>query len=476
MVTATPKTVPVTFVIMGVTGDLSKKKLLPALHRLLSDKKIDDILIVGIGTRETDEGNIIRASRESVNDKYDAAWRKIEENLFYFPLDFYDEERFAELATFIDQKEKEKGMPGNRLFYLTTLPQHFDVITRSLSKFGIAPHSDKRWSRVAFEKPFGHDLPSARHLNNVVHSVFPEEQVFRVDHYLAKELVQNIAILRFSNRIFEPIWSRHHIEHIQIIISEDYGTEGRGKFYDRYGAIRDVIQNHVLQLLALVTMEEPAALTPEHIHDRKLEILQSLKCKGGSHLVRGQYSGYRTEEGVDNKSTTETMAALKLYVDTERWNNLPIYVLTGKKMSRKMTAIHIYFRSARCTLQKVCAYDQNVLTLQITPQRGVYLRLNGKAPGKREIAPIKLDFCHECTFGPNTPEAYENVFSDIIENNTSGFIRGDEIEAAWKFVDRLLALDVPVVEYRPGELPEASIQLLRHEGNAWDLSPRFPDA
>ncbi|MFQ5836163.1 MAG: glucose-6-phosphate dehydrogenase, partial [bacterium] len=388
---------------------------------------------------------------------------------YYFQTNFYDEKRFRDLGNFVKSAEQKHRLSGNRLFYLATMPQHFRAIAHSLGKYKLV-EPKKGWTRVIFEKPFGEDLTSAKKLNSCIEKVFDENQIYRVDHYLGKELVQNVTAIRFTNTILEPLWNKDYVDHVQIVLSEDFGIEGRGAYYDRYGVLKDVVQNHMMQLLCLVAMEAPFKLGGEYIRDEKVRVLKSIRDIDPENVVLGQYDGYTEEKGIAKNSNTETFAALKLFVDNERWKDVPFYLITGKKMKDKITSIYIQFKQAPCLLLNgVCDFLPNYLVIQIQPDEGIYLQLNAKAPGKFEITSVKMDFCHKCTFGPNTPEAYENLLLAVMNGDQSVFIRSDEIEATWRVIDEIVEKKPVVYSYRPGGYPEQAKKLIEKDKRYWHL-------
>lgn len=388
-----------TIIIFGTTGDLARKKLIPALYNLLLNKKLTYCFIVGIGRKQLTATQVLERSRDYINPFDGRIWNKLQRKFYYFRSDFYDQNKFGKLGNLIKSAEREIGLSGNRLFYLATMPEHFDRVVRNIRTYRLAKQKNG-WSRAVFEKPFGENLASVQRLNECVRSVFSEDQIFRIDHYLGKELVQNIAIIRFTNTILEPLWNRNYIDHVQIILSENLGIEERGAYYDKYGALKDVVQNHLLQLLCLVAMEPPSRLNGDYIRDEKMKILRSIEEICPKNVILGQYKGYREEKGVSADSRTETFAALKLFIQNARWKDIPFYMITGKAMKNKTSSIYIQFREPPCLLPGgICDFPPNYLVIQIQPEEGFYLQLNGKSPGKMEVVPLRMNFCHKCTFG-----------------------------------------------------------------------------
>lgn len=454
------------FIILGASGDLTKKKLIPAIYNLVLNKKIKNYAVIGV-SRKTKVKDLIENFKPYINNINGGLWKELEKRIYHFNVDFYDEKCFNGLSDLIKKVEKKHNLSGNRLFYLATLPEHFETIVKNINRCHLS-HQNETWSRIVFEKPFGRDLNSAKKLNKVINKVFKENQVYRMDHYLGKELVQNLSIIRFTNTIFEPLWNKNYIDHVQIVLSENIGIEQRGNFYDKYGALKDVMQNHMLQLLALTSMESPKKLTEKYIRDEKVKILKSVKIKD---VVLGQYEGYKKENGVKNNSNTETFAATKLYINNKRWKGVPFYLLAGKNMKEKFSCIYVEFKKAPCLLfSGVCNFMPNFLAIQIQPEEGFYIQLNAKVPEKIDITSVNMDFCHSCRFG-NSPEAYENLLFDAIKGDQSAFIRSDEIEEAWKIIDNIKKPKVHI--YKHKELPEAANKLIQKDGRNWHLTINY---
>jgi len=373
---------------------------------------------------------------------------------------------YAKLKNLIKDVEKKYKL-SNRLFYLATLPQHFKIITKYLGEQKIVEkHQDKKecedckhpWSRIVYEKPFGHNLKSAKEINKCIAKLFHEKQIYQIDHYLGKELVSNIALVRFTNRIFEPLWNSKHIDSVQIILKETLGVGTRGKFYDKHGAIKDVVQNHMLQILALVAMETPTKLEAKPIRDAKAKVLKKVKVK---NTILGQYQGYKKAADINPKSTTETFATLKLCINNKRWKDVPFYLKTGKCLDKRETSIHIKFKPVQCLLSKNCPSDTNYLVIKIKPNEGIILELNAKTPGKaKEITPVEMEFCHSCLFGPNTPAAYEILLADVINGDQSTFVRSDEIEQSWKIIEQIPMDKLKVYPYKQGSTGPKEIKNL----------------
>lgn len=356
-------------------------------------------------------------------------------------MDFNDSAAYAKLSKLLKDIEKNNNLIGNRVFYFATMPHHFEVISRNFANHRIVPDkkkiksfSDVPWHKLVYEKPFGYDLTSAKNINKYITQIFDEQQIYRIDHYLGKELVGNIAMIRFTNRVFEPLWNNEHIDSVSINISENIGVEARGAFYDSYGALKDMVQSHMLQILALVAMEAPKRLAANFIRDAKANVLKKIDVE---QVVLGQYDGYLQEKDVKLNSKTETFAALCLKVNNNRWGGVPFYLKTGKFLNKKEAFIEITFKRVECLLD-FCPSQPNSLKIKISPDEGFYLGLNVKVPGvANEVVPVSMDFCHSCLFGPNTPAAYQILLSDVIMGDQSAFVRSDEVEISWKILKQI---------------------------------------
>ncbi len=418
------------FIIFGATGDLTKRKLIPGIYNLLNHNGIKKFHIIGAAKDPMNKDKLIDSSKKFIKTKKPKLLSKLKKTTGYLQLDFNKSE-FTKLKSELERLEK-KGFQ-NKIFYFATGSNNFEIISEKLKKSGILKNKSG-WSRVVFEKPFGSDLKSSDKLNKCLQKIFDEKQIYRIDHYLGKELVENISIVRFSNAMLEPIWNNKHIENIQIILDEDFGIKERGPFYDTYGAIKDVIQNHMLQLLALITMEMPDSFSGDSVRSKKAKLLQNVKIK---KTITGQYDGYTREKGIARKSKTETFAAMSLEINNKRWKGVPIYFRAGKYLDKKETKIIIRFKKIKCLFENTCPTKGNELEIRIFPNEGISLELNTKTPGESKSTPIKMDFCHSCVFGPNTPEGYENLFKDIIKGDQSTFIREDELRNSWKIIDKV---------------------------------------
>jgi len=484
-------------VIFGATGDLTHRKLVPALYNIAADGELPPALtVVGFARRDkSDEqfrnelGEAVRQhSRQTVKDE---VWDSFAQSIFYHRSEFGDSAGYAALKDRLDKIDEEKGTNGNRLYYLAVAPDQFEIILNGLKEHGLNHAKDGAWSRVIVEKPFGIDLPSARELNEVVNKAFAEGDTYRIDHYLGKETAQNIMVLRFANAIFEPLWNSRFIDHIQITAGETLGVEARGGYYDGAGAMRDMVQNHLMQLLCLTAMEPPTDLQANSVRDEKVKVIRSLHPITGSavatHVVRGQYGpgaifgkevpAYRDEDRVDPQSMTETYVALKLHIDTWRWAGVPIYMRVGKRLPKSGTEISVHFKSAPSVLfhHNQPELDSNVLVIRIQPDEGISLRMEAKIPGASvRIEPVKMDFHYGTSFGKASPEAYERLLLDAMSGDATLFARRDEVEQAWAFVDAIRAswddakIDTPLETYASGSWgPDAADALLAQDGRSW---------
>ena len=470
---------PTILTIFGATGDLSADYLIPALLHMDKHKLLPaDFKLVCVGRRPLDKVgylNFILKKSEKIKGLSQKDKKSFLKHLIYFRGDFEHPESFKALAGVLADQEKPKHACFNRLFYFATNPQQFAALTRILQSCGLltACSTHERQSRILVEKPFGFNLKSAQALNGLLLKYFEEEQIYRIDHYVGKETVQNLMVARFANSLFEPLWNNRFIDHVEISVFEKDGVGGRANFYDRSGAIKDFLQNHILQMLALIAMDEPYNLTANIIRDEKLRVLEALepfdKAKLASRLVLGQYAGYEKE--IKQESRTESYFALKTYVNLPRWSGVPFYLRTGKRLSKKLTQISIHFREPVRCLFKGCA--ANVLTFQIQPDEAVFLQINSKIPGFGiELHQANLEFGYQKAFHGEIPSAYERLLLDFMEGDQRLFIRSDEIEASWHFVDSITESPVfkrlPVNKYKPGSSgPKEADEFMKKDAKGW---------
>jgi glucose-6-phosphate 1-dehydrogenase len=456
------------FIILGATGDLTKRKLIPAIYKLVASGEVGHFAILGVSVDQTDMSKVFTQARTFVPEAQEDVWQRLEANAAYFCMDFNNAAAYANLSSVINALEQTYELSGNRLFYLATMPHHFISITQNLTAQKMVIRNDtpadagsnKPWQRIVYEKPFGDSLASSREINQAIASVLDEQQVFRIDHWLGKELVSNIALARFTNHIFEPLWHHEHIESVQIVVSESIGIEGRSAFFDTYGLLKDMVQNHMLQILALVAMEGPAHFTANDLRDAKAAVLSKVTIE---NAIFGQYNGYLQEPGVPPTSQTETFVALKAWVHTPRWTGVPFYLKTGKYLDKTAAAVHIKFKQVKCLLD-VCPTDTNYLTINIQPNEGMHLVLNVKKPGVfNQVIPVAMGFSHRVLFGPNTPAAYEVLLGDVIKGDQCAFVRADEIDYSWQIVQQVSAENRVMHSYQPGSTGPAALDMLDSE-------------
>jgi glucose-6-phosphate 1-dehydrogenase len=452
---------PCSIVIFGASGDLTARKLIPALYHLFKDKQMPpSFRVVGFARREKTDDSWRQELREALNQFSrtkpvdDKVWSEFAKNIFYCQGDITDAAAYQKLEKLLSSFG-EAPLKENLLFYLATLPSQFGVVVEQIHGVGLLHKNGSSWQRIVVEKPFGHDLESAHQLNKELTRFANEQQVFRIDHYLGKETVQNILMFRFSNSIFERLWNRDSIDHVQITVSEKLGVGQRGGYYEESGALRDMVQNHMLQVLALITMEPPVSLEAEAIRDEKVKLLKSIRPirpeDAAKQVVRGQYfagmmdgeprPGYRQEAKVNPNSNVETYVALKLFIDNWRWSGIPFYLRTGKNLPLSASEVRIQFRPTPHVLfAAVCGgtIDQNALALRLQPNEGIYLRFNGKVPGTSlGVRPVRMHFSYDAEFGAYTPEAYERLLLEAMVGDATLFIRRDEVETAWQIVDAI---------------------------------------
>lgn len=483
---------PCVLIIFGASGDLTHRKLLPALWALTEEQQLaPGFSMVGISRTPKTHEQFRDEFRETLGDSAsdnEAALNDFLDGLFYLPGNIDHPDMYQQLDELLKQIDRDRGTGGNRIFYLSTQPSFFPRIIHRLGETGLANRQAEgdSWTRVVIEKPFGRDLQTAHALNQVVSEVFDERQVYRIDHYLGKETVQNLMVLRFANTIWEPIWNRRYVDHIQITVAERVGVEGRGGYYEEAGVLRDMIANHLLQLLTIVAMEPPVAFDADAVRDEKVKVLRAVRPFSSDRIaadaIRGQYGagfsaaeqvpGYRQEEKVSPQSHTETYAALRFYVDNWRWQDVPFLLRSGKRLPKRVSEIAIQFKPVPHLLFDDCT--PNVLTIRIQPDEGIALQFDAKVPGPQmRQRPVLMDFRYGTSFGVAPAEAYQRLLLDVMLGDGTLFARRDEVEAAWRIVDPILdawgstpAEDFP--NYEAGSWgPTAADALLGSEDRRW---------
>ena len=484
---------PCGLVIFGVTGDLARKKLMPAVYDLSQRGLLPPgFALTGFARRDwadQDFGQVVyEAVRQHARTPFrESVWRQLAEGFRFVPGDFGDDDAFDQLARTVADLDRVRGTGGNHAFYLSIPPKFFPVVTKQLARSGLSAQDGEQWRRVVIEKPFGHDLKSARELNDVVESVFPADSVFRIDHYLGKETVQNLLALRFANQMFEPVWNANYVDHVQITMAEDIGVAGRAGYYDGIGAARDVIQNHLLQLLALTAMEEPVSFDAHDLRAEKEKVLSAVRLPRdlGKHTARGQYAkgwqggqpviGYLDEDGMSPQSTTETFAAVRLDIDTRRWAGVPFYLRTGKRLGRRVTEIAVVFKRApHLPFERTATEElgKNAIVIRVQPDEGVTIRFGSKVPGTQmEVRDVTMDFGYGHSFTESSPEAYERLILDVLLGDPPLFPRHEEVELSWKILD-------PITEFwaskgRPDPYtsgtwgPASADEMMARDGRSW---------
>ncbi|GAA3135579.1 glucose-6-phosphate dehydrogenase [Streptomyces rectiviolaceus] len=484
---------PSGLVIFGVTGDLSRKKLMPAVYDLANRGLLPPgFSLIGFARREWQDEDFAQEVHDSVKQHArtpfrEEVWQQLIQGMRFVQGNFDDDDAFEQLKATIQDLDKAQGTGGNFAFYLSVPPKFFPDVVQQLKKHGLADAPEGSWRRAVIEKPFGHNLASAQDLNSIVHEVFAPDQVFRIDHYLGKETVQNILALRFANQMFEPIWNRSYVDHIQITMAEDIGIGGRAGYYDGIGAARDVIQNHLLQLMALTAMEEPASFDADALVAEKAKVLGAVRLPKdlGESTVRGQYAagwqggekavGYLQEDGIDPKSKTDTYAAIKLEVDNRRWAGVPFYLRTGKRLGRRVTEIAVVFQRAPHSPFDHTATEelgQNAIVIRVQPDEGITVRFGSKVPGtSMEIRDVSMDFAYGESFTESSPEAYERLILDVLLGDANLFPRTEEVELSWNILD-------PIEEYwdkhgKPAQYssgtwgPTEADEMLARDGRSW---------
>ncbi|HEX8887822.1 MAG TPA: glucose-6-phosphate dehydrogenase [Pyrinomonadaceae bacterium] len=489
---------PCCIVIFGASGDLTKRKLLPALYRLVQERLLPaEFAIIGLARTEMSTDDFRARMKEAIVEFSEAksvdeeVWNSFAQGLFYLTADINNPSDYDKLTELLNQVDKERGTQGNRLFYLSVAPRFYAEAVKELGEHGLAKPQDKGWVRVIVEKPFGTDLESARKLNSELLQYLDESQIYRIDHYLGKETVQNLLVFRFANGIFEPLWNRQYIDHVQLTNAEMVGVEGRGGYYETAGVVRDMIQNHVFQVLSLVAMEPPVSLDSEAVRDEKIKAMQAARDftpeRVRAECVRGQYGpgaiagkpvpGYRTETDVAPDSATETFAALKMYFDNWRWAGVPFYLRSGKRLPKRVTEIAIQFKDAPLPLfgEAMEMMTPNQLIIRIQPDEGITLRFAAKVPGQTtNIRDVNMDFRYGASFGVQLAEAYERLLLDCILGDSTLYARKDMTERGWEIVMPILnewaatkdKVDFP--NYEAGTWgPKAAHELIERDGRRW---------
>jgi glucose-6-phosphate 1-dehydrogenase len=490
---------PCAIVIFGASGDLSKRKLLPSLYRLFYERRISpNFAVIGSSRTPMSDDRFRETMKESVSKFLEEApfdedvWKSFAQCLFYVPGDLTNPPSYDDLRNKLDEIEKSHQTGGNVLFYLSTQPSHYADAIKELGAHAL--HKGNGWRRVIIEKPFGHDLTSARQLNEDIHHVFDESNIYRIDHYLGKETVQNILAFRFGNGIFEPLWNRRFVDHVQITAAESIGVEGRGGYYQEAGALRDMIQNHLSQVMATVAMEPPTVFDAENVRDERAKLLKAVRVMKpedvSKYAVAGQYGpakvggqdlpGFREEKSVDPEAQTDTYAAITFFVDNWRWAGVPFYIRTGKRLPKRVTDIAIQFHapplglfSQETTAGVMKEARPNLLVLRIQPEEGISLRFVSKSPGSgMRVRPVSMDFNYGSSFGERTPTAYETLLVDAMVGDATLYTRQDMVDASWQIVQPVLdewartKFDFP--NYASGSWgPRESDEMLARQGHVW---------
>jgi len=486
---------PCGLVLFGVTGDLARKKLMPAIYDLANRGLLPPgFSLIGFARRDwaaQDFGQVVHdAVKQHARTPFsEDVWRNLSEGFRFVPGTFDDPAAFDLLAKTVAELDEDRGTGGNHAFYLSIPPGFFATVCEQLERCGLTKAEGDSWRRVIIEKPFGHDLKSAQELNEIVEGVFPPDSVFRIDHYLGKETVQNLLALRFANQLFEPVWNANYVDHVQITMAEDIGIAGRAGYYDGIGAARDVIQNHLLQLLALTAMEEPVSFDAKDLRAEKEKVLSAVRLpvdldKGAA---RGQYAGgwqgaeevvgYLEEDGVDPKSVTETFAAVTLEVDTRRWAGVPFYLRTGKRLGKRVTEIAVVFKKAPHLPFEHTATEelgQNAIVIRVQPDEGITLRFGSKVPGAQmEVRDVTMDFGYGSSFTEASPEAYERLILDVLLGDPPLFPRHEEVESSWRILDPLMkhwAKSGKPEPYTAGTWgPPSADRMLERDGRTWRM-------
>ena len=487
---------PCSIVLFGVTGDLARKKLMPAIYDLFHRGLLPPgFSLVGFARRDWEDQDFMEIVKQAVSERArtgwdEVVWNNLAEGIRFVQGTFDDDAAFDQLAETVKELEESRGTEGNTAFYLSIPPSFFAQVCQQLERAGLTQPDGDAWRRVIIEKPFGHDLASARELNSIVEGVFPADSIFRIDHYLGKETVQNILAFRFANQMFEPIWNAQHVDHVQITMAEDIGIGGRAGYYDGIGAARDVIQNHLLQLLALTAMEQPLSFDAKDLRSEKEKVLAAVRLPQdlATSTARGQYAegwqgaekvvGFLQEDGIKPDSTTETYAAIKLEVGTRRWSGVPFYLRTGKRLGKRVTEIAVVFKHAVTPFDSNQTEElgHNAVVIRVQPDEGITMRFGSKVPSSNafEVRDVTMDFGYGSAFTDSSPEAYERLILDVLLGDPPLFPRHEEVELSWKILD-------PIEEYweRQGTQPEAytaggwgpqsADEMMSRDGRTWRM-------
>jgi glucose-6-phosphate 1-dehydrogenase len=456
------------FILLGASGDLAKRKIIPCLYQLSKSQKLN-FIVVGAALDTASTNTIIENARPFIEQLDEEELTQFKSKFFYQQLNFQKKEDFDRLHGLISSLEQQYKLSGNRLLFVAAASNFYCAITSNSAQSGLIKKQSKTgapWQRIVYEKPFGKDAESAREINQCIAQFFDESQIYRIDHYLTKEIVGNIALVRFTNLVFEPLWNNRFIDYVQVIVNESIGIEGRGAYYDHYGALRDIVQNHILEIVALLAMESPEWLHGEYIRSARVKVLEKIKV---TDVLLGQCDQYRKEPAVNPQSNIETFAVARLAIENPRWAGVPFYVKTGKYLEKKETVIHIKFKHVDCLLAKHCPAESNMLTLQVAPEAVFSLRLNIKKPGVGdEVVPVNMEFCHSCIFGMQKTEAYEIIIEQVVKGEQEVSVRFDEIEAAWHVIDTIEAMKLPVYPYKAGSRgPEQLEAFEKKHGMRW---------
>lgn len=482
------QTQPTLIVLFGASGDLAERKLYPALYEIYKKNGNKPFVVIGCARRPWDHDQFRAFVESSLRETLDTESKGFLQRFFYYPLDVNHTDAYHELRDLVEQLDRDYHLKGNRLFYLALAPEYFSTVTLNLKEAHLTETNG--WKRLIIEKPFGKDLTSAKALNDDICKVFMEDEIYRIDHYLGKEMVQNIQVIRFANPIFESIWNNRYIANIQITASETIGVGERAGYYDRTGALLDMVQNHILQMVALTAMEPPSRLETEDIRDEKVKVLRSIRpvtaeCVA-DQIVRGQYTrgllangeraiAYREEDGIAHNSDTETFIAAKLYIDNFRWSGVPFYIRTGKRLKTKSTQIIVQFKNAPLNpyLRTFNGEEPNLLAIHVQPDEGLTLKLNAKRfTEKWDTMPVTLDFCNNCSKEDYGSDAYERLINDCMHGDSTNFTRWDEVALSWEYVDGIIRAwrekPIPLNFYEAGSMgPYESDQLLKKDGCEW---------